>query len=335
MQQIKNLLYIAVTLIFVIHCALAQLTLIVSKDGRGNFTTITQAVAAAPNTSHQRTVIKIKAGVYYENINITQEKINLYFIGEGMDVTKISGNKSAGMGLKTKETATVQINANGFVAIDITFENTAGPQMFQAVALSNYGDHTAFYRCRFLGYQDTLNPQSHAQFYRDCEVYGTVDFIFGNEAKVVFQNCNIYARKPSAGQSNTITAQGKETPNQESGIVMQNCSFSGTPDLLKELNVKTFLGRPWKNYSTTVIMQSFLHKLIDPRGWLEWKGVSLDKVYNAEYSNRGPGASTRQRVNWSHVINSRAEAAKFTVRNFIDGENWIKSTGIPFFPDLL
>ncbi|XP_075478861.1 pectinesterase-like [Primulina tabacum] len=247
----KNLICIALALIFVIQCALAKLTLIVSKDGQGNFTTITQAVAAAPNKSLQRTVIKIKAGVYYENIIITPQKINLYFIGDGMDVTKISGNKSAKMGWKTDQTATIRISADGFVARYITFENTAGPNMSQAVALSNYGHHSAFHRCRFLGYQDTLNPQSGAQFYRDCEVYGTVDFIFG-EAKVVFQNCNIYARKPSAGKSNTITAQGKETPNQESGTVMQNCSFSGTPDLLKELNVKTFLGRPWKNHSTTV-----------------------------------------------------------------------------------
>ncbi|KZV55218.1 putative pectinesterase/pectinesterase inhibitor 25 [Dorcoceras hygrometricum] len=251
-----------------------------------------------------------------------------------MNNTKITGNKGAKMGLQTMDTATVRILADGFLARDLTFENTAGPEMEQAVALSNIGDHTAFYRCRFLGYQDTLNPHTGTQFYRDCEIYGTVDFIFG-KAKVVFQNCHIYARKPLPGQSNTITAQGRETPFADSGTVMQNCSFSGTPDLLQDLNVKTFLGRPWKNHSTTVIMQSSLDKLIDPRGWLEWEGVSLDKVYNAEYNNRGPGAITNQRVKWSRVITSRAEAEKFTVRNFIDGENWIGYTGIPYYADLL
>lgn len=74
MEPNKNLLYIAVTLIFVIQCALAQLTLMVSKDGLGNFTTISQAIAAAPNHSSGRTIIKIKAGIYYENMIITPTK---------------------------------------------------------------------------------------------------------------------------------------------------------------------------------------------------------------------------------------------------------------------
>ncbi|KAG9150089.1 hypothetical protein Leryth_026593 [Lithospermum erythrorhizon] len=51
---------------------------------------------------------------------------------------------------------------------------------------------------------DTLYVHSLRQFYRECDIYGTVDFIFGNAA-AVFQNCNIYARKPMPNQKNTIT----------------------------------------------------------------------------------------------------------------------------------
>ncbi|XP_073138195.1 pectinesterase/pectinesterase inhibitor PPE8B-like [Henckelia pumila] len=310
------------------------MTLIVSKDGRGNFKTIAEAVATAPNNSPQRTVIEIKKGVYYENIIVSKEKTNLCFVGDGMNFTIISGHKNANMSLRTWQTATVQIRAAGFIAKYITFENTAGPEMQQAVALSSHGHHSAFYRCRFSGYQDTLNPQYYTQFYRECKIYGTVDFIFGN-AKVLFQNCRIYACKALPEQSNTITAQGREAANEDTGTVMQNCNFSGTDDL----NVKTYLGRPWKSHSRTVIMQSLLEKLIDPKGWLEWPGVkTFDNVYDVEFDNHGPGAALsykNQRANWSHIIYDRAEAVKFTARNFIDSENWIKSTGIPYYPDLL
>ena len=82
-------------------------------------------------------------------------------------------------------------------------------------------------------------------------------------------------------------------------------------------------------------MQSYLDDIIDPKGWLEWEGRDPNRVYYAEYQNRGPGARTKDRVQWARVINSSVEAAKFTVRNFIQGGQWIPSTGIPFFLDLL
>ncbi|KAJ1402377.1 Pectinesterase, catalytic [Sesbania bispinosa] len=79
----------------------------------------------------------------------------------------------------------------GFVAVNITFRNTAGPSKHQAVALRSGADMSTFYSCSFEGYQDTLYTHSMRQFYRECDIYGTVDFIFGNAA-VVLQNCNIY-----------------------------------------------------------------------------------------------------------------------------------------------
>ncbi len=95
---------------------------------------------------------------------------------------------------------------DGFIARDITVQNTAGAANHQAVALRSGSDLSVFYRCSFEGYQDTLYVHSQRQFYRECDIYGTVDFIFGNAA-VVIQNCNIYPRYPP-NKTNTITAQG-------------------------------------------------------------------------------------------------------------------------------
>lgn len=225
------------------------------------------------------------------------------------------------------------IVGNGFIARDITIENAAGPSKHQAVALRCNSDLSAFYRCSFVGYQDTLYVHSMRQFYRECDIYGTVDFIFGNAA-VVFQTCNLYARRPAVNQQNIYTAQGREDPNQNTGISIQNCKVTGAADLTPvQSQFKTYLGRPWKRYSRTVFMQSFLDSLIDPAGWMEWNGTfALDTLYYGEYMNRGPGANTSARVAWPgyRVINSSAEASMFTVGPFIQGGEWLTSTPIPF-----
>lgn len=109
---------------------------------------------------------------------------------------------------------------DGFLARDITFQNTAGPSKHQAVALRVGADFSAFYRCDMLAYQDTLYVHSLRQFYVGCFVAGTIDFIFGNAAAVL-QDCDIHARLPNPGQRNMVTAQGRDDPNQNTGSFPQ------------------------------------------------------------------------------------------------------------------
>lgn len=227
---------------------------------------------------------------------------------------------------------------DGFIARDITFVNNAGPGKHQAVALRVGSDKSVIFRCSILGYQDTLYTHSKRQFYRETDIYGTVDFIFGNSA-AVFQNCNIYTRKPSNGQRNFITAQGRSDPNQNTGISIHNCKIMAASDLVPvKSKVATYLGRPWKEYSRTVIMQSFLDDSIHPSGWSPWSGsVGLKTVYYGEFMNSGPGASTSGRVNWPGYKASLtpAEAQAFTVAGFISGNLWLPSTGVAFDSGLL
>ena len=227
--------------------------------------------------------------------------------------------------------------AQGFVAVNITFRNTAGAAKHQAVALRSGADMSTFYSCSFEGYQDTLYTHSLRQFYRECDIYGTVDFIFGNGA-VVLQNCNIYPRLPLSGQFNPITAQGRTDPNQNTGISIQNATIKPADDLAPKVGtVQTYLGRPWKEYSRTVYMQSFMDSFINPSGWREWDGdFALNTLYYAEYDNRGPGSSTANRVTWPgyHVIGA-TDAANFTVSNFVSGDDWIPQTGVPYMSGLI
>ncbi|KAI3839911.1 hypothetical protein MKX03_025176 [Papaver bracteatum] len=297
---------------------------VVAKDGSGTHTTIGQAIAfaslAAAGTNG-KTVVHVKAGTYSENLNIPSSQSNVMLVGDGKGVTVITGNDNVEDGSNLRNTATFAATGDGFMARDITFQNTAGPNKHQAVALRVASDKSVFYRCSIVGYQDSLYTHSNRQFYRECDISGTVDFIFGNSA-VVFQSCNISPR--SNGNKNFITAQGRSDPNQNTGISIHNCRISAASD--------TYLGRPWKAYSRTVIMQSFVGS-INPAGWFPWSGGSAPKgIYYAEYMNSGPGAGTGGRVKWSgyHPSLSSAEASQFTVSNLIAGGSWLPATGVAY-----
>ncbi|XP_057964548.1 pectinesterase [Malania oleifera] len=310
---------------------------VVAKDGSGHFTTVAAAVEAAPNMSSKRYVIYIKAGAYLENVEVGRKKTMLMFVGDGIEKTVIKASRNVFDGWTTFRSATVAVVGNGFIAKGISIENTAGPSKHQAVALRSGSDLSAFYQCRFVGYQDTLYAHSNRQFYRDCDVYGTVDFVFGNAA-VVLQNCNLYARKPNENQKNIFTAQGREDPNQNTGISILNSKVAAAADLIPvQSSFKTYLGRPWKLYSRTVFLRSNIGDLVDPAGWLEWDGkFALSTLYYGEYMNRGAGSKTSARVTWPgfRVINSSTEASKFTVGSFLQGGQWLPPTGIPYYPGL-
>jgi pectin methylesterase-like acyl-CoA thioesterase len=226
---------------------------------------------------------------------------------------------------------------NGFIMKDLTVENWAGPEKHQAVALRVGADHAVVYRCNIIGYQDTLYVHSQRQFFRECDIYGTVDFIFGNAA-VVLQNCSIWARKPLDNQKNTITAQNRKYPDQNTGISIHASRIVPAADLEPvKSNFSTYLGRPWKLYSRTVYMMSYIDDHINPVGWLEWNDTfALDTLYYGEYNNYGPGSAVEKRVTWPgyRVITAPQEAAQFTVSQFIFGAAWLPSTGIAFLSGL-
>ncbi|KAI7738007.1 hypothetical protein M8C21_006634 [Ambrosia artemisiifolia] len=305
-----------------------EVDVVVAQDGSGKYKRIGDALNAVPDKGKKRFVIYVKKGVYYENVRVEKPKWNVMMIGDGMDSTIVSGSLNVVDGTPTFQSATFAVFGKGFIARDMGFVNTAGPDKHQAVALLSTADQSVFYRCRIDAFQDSLYTHSNRQFYRECNIYGTVDFIFGNSA-VVIQNSNILPRKPMPGQQNTITAQGKFDPNQNTGISIQNCTIWPFGNLS---DVHTFLGRPWKNYSTTVYLNNMMDSFIDPKGWLPWVGTSApNTIYYAEFANYGAGVVTKGRVTWKGLkfITSK-QANKFTVEPFIQGDKWVKDTGVPY-----
>ncbi|XP_028054440.1 pectinesterase-like [Camellia sinensis] len=274
--------------------------------------------------------IRVKPGVYSEYVVVGEDKTNIALIGDDAATTKITGNRSNAIGFGTPQSATMTVDGEGFIGQSLTIENSAPINSGQAVALNNNANHSAFYKCIFMGYQDTLLANTNSQFYKNCEISGTVDFIFGF-ASAVFQDCGIYVRRLSP--ANVITANGGK-PNPAStnfGFSFQNCTINVAPELRsRKKEVKAFLGRPWQNYATVVFMESYLDEIVPPEGWT-WCCNNTILMF-AEYNNRGPGANTSRRAKLSgyKVFKSATEATPFTVSKLIDGDSWIPQTGIPY-----
>ncbi|KAF9685044.1 hypothetical protein SADUNF_Sadunf03G0013400 [Salix dunnii] len=310
---------------------------VVAQDGSGQFKTISAALAAYPKNLKGRYVIYVKAGTYREYVAVAKDQPNVFIYGDGSRKTIVTGNRNfAKDGLGTWKTATFIVEADGFIAKSIGFTNTAGPDGHQAVAIRANSDMSAFYNCRFDGYQDTVLYQAGRQFYRNCVLSGTVDFLFGYGSAVI-QNSLIIVRRPNPNQFNTVTADGRKERGQPGGVVIHNCRIVPEQKLVPDrLRIKTYLGRPWKPYSRTVVMESQLADFIQPDGWTPWSGNQfLDTLYYAEYANAGPGAATNRRVKWKslHFL-KRSEALQFTVGTFLQGGQWIKNNGIPVLTGL-
>ncbi|GLU08414.1 hypothetical protein SLE2022_253280 [Rubroshorea leprosula] len=310
---------------------------IVAKDGSGKYKTINEAIKDIPKKGNKTFVIYIKQGVYEEQVNLVKSHTNVMFLGDGPTKTKITGSLNWADGTGTYKTATVGIAGDNFMAKDIGFENSAGAIKHQAVALRVSGDKAIFYNCQMDGYQDTLYAHNHRQFYRDCTITGTIDFIFGDSPSF-FQNCKIIVRKPLPNQQCIVTAQGRIEKRQVSAIVLQNCTISGDPEYipLKDKN-RAYLGRPWKAFSRTIIMQSQIDDIIAPEGFLPWAGdFALNTLLYVEYNNRGPGAEQSKRVTWKGIKKYSADMIqKYTAARFFGGDSWIPQTGVPYVPGMI
>ncbi|CAI0626768.1 unnamed protein product [Linum tenue] len=307
--------------------------MVVAQDGSGQYKSIMQAISAIPKKHKTPFVIKVKAGVYKEHVLIPKYADGIVMIGDGPTKTRVTGSKNFAAGVQTSDTATFAVVAPNFVARNMGFENTAGPEGHQAVAYRSRSDNSVLYNCAFDGYQDTLYAQAYRQFYRDCTITGTIDFVFGT-ATTVLQNCKLIVRKPLPNQACIVTAEGKKDPNGDSAIVLQGCHITSDPAYFPVRHTnKAYLGRPWKEYSTTIVMNSILDDLIAPEGWLPWVGdFGLNTLFYAEFENKGAGSAQGGRVTWKGIRKlTAAQVETFTpAKLYVEGDDWIRAANVPY-----
>jgi pectinesterase len=282
----------------------------VSPDGSGDFTSVQAAVDASKAFPDQRVIIHIKNGTYREKVKIPACNTRLSLIGESVEKTIITWNdyfSKINRGRNsTFYTYTLMVEADDFTMENVTVENSAGP-VGQGVALHVEGDRCVFRNCRILGNQDTLYTagQNSWQYFTDCTIEGTTDFIFG-AATVLFEDCTICSKADSY-----ITAAS--TPQDRPyGYVFLHCKLTA-----REGVTKVYLGRPWRDYARTVYIHCEMGAHILPAGWSNWGGTQRDKTaFYAEYGNTGPGSVTSGRVPWSHQLTKR-QAKRYTLGNIL------------------
>lgn len=296
----------------------AAYSLLVAKDGTGNYTTVQAAINAVAANNNQHVVIYIKNGVYNEVVTVPSNKPHITLFGQSSGSTIITFNNYSGKAKPdgtlygTGDSATVLVSAADFNAVNIAFENSHGSGA-QAVAIRVNGDRAVFYNCHFLGYQDTLYADNLGrQYYVNSYIRGAVDFIFGN-ATAVFDTVEVH----TVG-TGFITAQSRTSSSQTSGYVFTNSNLTTA-----STSYKTYLGRPWRPYSRVVYLNTTMAGHITPAGWDNWGNTANEATaYYAEYNSSGAGANPSARVSWSHQLTS-SQASAYSTANFLNQDGWL------------
>ncbi|CAJ2637202.1 unnamed protein product [Trifolium pratense] len=245
-----------------------KVTINVNPNGSGDFMTITEAINSIPAPNSRRVVVFIAPGLYREKIVIPRDLDFITFLGDATNKPIITGNDrsstigSDGEPLATFKSATVAVDADYFIAINIVFENTASPRIGskddQAVALRVSGNKCAFYNSDFYGFQDTLYDHKGIHYFKGCKIQGTVDFIFGN-GRSLYQGCTINSIAQNVG---FITAQKRSSlTTDDSGFSILNSKVIGSG--------RVYLGRPWGDYSRVIFSYTYMDNLVLPQGWVD------------------------------------------------------------------
>jgi pectinesterase len=287
----------------------------VAQDGSGNFTTVQAAINSIPKQNTKPVIIVVKKGIYREKLFIDSLQQFITMAGEDSANTIFAWNdhtgkvSSPGDTINTRTSWSFKIKADNFMAWNITFRNDAGFLAGQAVAVESDGDKAVFRNCRFIGNQDVLflNSEKSRQYFEDCYIEGTTDFIFGS-ATAWFRKCWIYSKKNSH-----VTAASTPKEN-EFGFVFDWCQLSGDTSLH---NVS--LGRPWRPYAAVTYLHCYIGAHIKTEGWSKWNNTDNHMTARYyEFANFGPSADPSKRVDWAKQLTDE-EVKKYTTWNVLRG----------------
>ena len=274
-------------------------TIIVARDGTGQFRNISEAIEVCRAFMEYHKVIYIKKGTYKEKLIIPQWLTNIELCGEDRNKTIITWDDHANINkMGTFRTYTLKIQGCQITLKNLTIENNA-PKLGQAVALHTEGDQLVFLNCRFLGNQDTIytgNARTRLYF-RDCYIEGTTDFIFG-PSTAWFEKCNIFCK------ANSYITAASTPKDVVYGYIFNHCSITCAEGINK-----VYLGRPWRNYGYTLFMNCSLPAQIVPEGWHHWQKERENTARYMEFANTGKGADTSHRVLWSRQLSPKEAKA--------------------------
>src|SRR5260221_993879 len=304
-------LFLSALFFFYSITVFSQQKIIVAQDGTGKYKTVQAAFNAIPLNNKKPTTIYIKNGIYKEKLHLDSSKNFITLVGEDKFNTILTYNDHTGKvslrgdSINTRTSWSFLLKANNVRAENITLQDDPGFAAGQAVAAEIDGDKNIFINCRFIGNQDVFftNNDNSRQYYKNCYIEGTTDFIFGSST-VWFEQCHIHSKKNSHV---TAASTPKEHPY---GYIFNDCILTGDTSLN---NVS--LGRPWRHYASVIYIHCYIGQHIKPEGWSNWNNTDNYKTTRySEYKNYGPSADSSKRMEWSKQL-TEEEVKKYTLKN--------------------
>ncbi|MDD2649188.1 MAG: pectinesterase family protein [Eubacteriales bacterium] len=329
---------------------------VVAKDGSGDFTSLQAAIDAVPEGRDAKTIIVLRMDTYAEKVIIN--KSNLRIVGESRDRTRITNGDYAKMLLENGEeyetflSYTVLVAADNVEIENLTIENNAGEgkEIAQAVALYAAGDRFSARNLKITGKQDTLFcgpitekcakyakrpvPPSdiknagdcgltkERQYFEECIIAGSVDFIFG-PYRVWFEKCELIAAKSDKAFRGWYTAAN--TPKeQEYGFVFCRCHLTG-----ECRDGAMSLGRPWRKYARTAFIDCEMDAVVAQRGFLDWDGERQVTWRYQEYGTTGKGASGNERDRRAARLTESERRALTPIAVLSGTDGWNPANRIP------
>ncbi len=199
----------------------------VSKDGNGDFKTLTEAVESLPMFNYERVVIFLKNGTYNEKIRIEQDNVTLR--GENKDSTIIKYSQLRTDWIKEKDEigpAVINIHADDIILENLTVENSQpeiGPHAF---TIYGTGTRTIITNCNiFSKGGDTVslwNYKNGMYYHSNCFFKGAVDYVCPR-GWCYISNSKFYEEKATA----SVWHAGGFSKDQK--FVIDNSYFDGVP----------------------------------------------------------------------------------------------------------
>lgn len=334
---------------------------VVALDGSGDYTSIQEAVNAAPSGRTSPWLIFIKNGSYKEFVDVPANKTSIHLIGQDRKKTIIhekinsQGNPENDKGTNYYENSlaawsfsrhnpespsynkndgtVVKVSGSDFYAESISFVNDWGVEAQNgpmALAMKSHCERGSFYNCEFHSYQDTwetANREGCRVYAKDCFILGAVDFIYGG-GDYYFDTCTLYCCRNGA----VITAPSMMATSKW-GYVFESCTIDGVPE--NNTGGGSKLGRPWHNQPTVVYLNTTMNIKIDPEGWTNMGTLPLlFAEYNSRDAEGNPidlsrrkrcyeSRDTPPRTNCIEPVLTAEEAARITYSAAVGGaDGW-------------
>ena len=180
----------------------------------------------------------------------------------------------------------------------ITYQRTKGADVKsktateRAAAIAIEGDNSEFYKCTFLGSQDTLFTRGAHEYFRECRIEGNTDYIFG-QGTCIFQNCDLvwagYTDKAVGGYITAAKSDGK--------YLFADCNIFGASGM--KIGAGNF-GRPWGPDADVAFVNTKLssESMINSAGWASMSGNAPENARFKEYNTtvNGSPVNTSGRV---------------------------------------